>query len=78
MSMFFRHQVACHHCGQTSDQPMLLSTHAIGQPDLDLRPPESAHSMLEHEIQQCSRRGYCAGNLAEPTVDVSGMVGAAH
>ena len=55
-------QVTCRVCGSQSKQATLLSSNAIGPPDLDGRP--FRYSMLRDTmsrwVQRCPECGYCA------------------
>ena len=55
----------CSVCGETSEQPVLISTNSWGYPDLDLRPPEMQRSTMHVWIQECPHCGYVAGKLTD-------------
>ena len=59
--------VKCAVCRRTSVQEILLSSIAIGSPDLDFRPPVLERDTLELWLQQCPHCGYCAPDLKEKT-----------
>jgi len=56
-------QATCVLCRHVSPATHLESTHSIGSPDLDLRPPEASRSSIAHWIQRCPRCGYCAPDI---------------
>ena len=58
-------ETECSVCGETSEQPALLSTNSFGYPDLDLRPPEMQRSTMDVWIQECPHCGYVAGDLSD-------------
>jgi hypothetical protein len=60
MTRLFRSEIQCVLCGTTSMHTVIMSTHAIGLPDLDLRPPEAHRSTMECWAQRCPQCGYCA------------------
>ena len=65
MTMIRDFDMKCSVCGETSEQPVLLSTNTFGYPDLDLRPPEMQRSTMNTWIQECPNCGYVAGELTD-------------
>ena len=63
MTMIMDREVKCGVCGNTSNQPVLLSTNTDGWPDLDLRPAEMQRSTMNTWVHECPHCGYAAGNL---------------
>lgn len=55
----------CSVCGKSSPQPVLMSTNAMGYPDLDLRPPEMKRSTMNAWILECPHCGYVASDLED-------------
>ena len=51
-------ETECSVCGETTEQPVLMSTNSWGYPDLDLRPPEMQRSTMHVWIQECPHCGY--------------------
>ena len=58
-------ETECSVCGETTEQPVLMSTNSWGYPDLDLRPPEMQRSTMHVWIQECPHCGYVAGDLSD-------------
>lgn len=58
----------CSVCGNTSPQPVLMSTNTWGYPDLDLRPSEMQRSTMNIWVLECPHCGYVSGNLENKTL----------
>ena len=58
-------ETECSVCGETTEQPVLMSTNSWGYPDLDLRPPEMQRATMHVWIQECPHCGYVAGDLSD-------------
>lgn len=69
MTTYFRQDVTCANCGQSSEHHALGSTNAFGSPDLDLRPPEMQRSTMRAWLQHCPHCGYVAPNLSRDSGD---------
>lgn len=48
----------CPICGETYFPERLMSTHAFGSPDLDLRPPPDEGRLLSYMVECCEHCGY--------------------
>lgn len=57
-------KVSCFVCGARSSHHCIMSTNAMGRPDLDGRPPEMMRSTMFAWVQRCPQCGYCAPNLS--------------
>lgn len=67
MTMIDDIEMKCCVCGETSSQPVLMSTNAWGHPDLDLRPPEMKRSTMNTWVLECPHCGYVSERLEEET-----------
>lgn len=65
MTMIDEIEIECAMCGETSLQPMILSTNSFGSPDLDLRPPSMQRETMHTWVMECPHCGYVAGKLDE-------------
>lgn len=65
MTSYNCQSVSCGLCGVISDQIILVSTNAMGYPDLDLRPPPMKRFTLQCQIQECPSCGYCAPDISQ-------------
>jgi hypothetical protein len=65
MTLVLPKQITCAVCRATDRYLVLISTNAIGHPDLDLRPPGMARSATLRAILCCKRCSYCAPDLAK-------------
>ena len=63
----FPANVKCAVCGCESRQSEIMSTNAMGSPDLDLRPPEMERSTMPYWVQRCPECGYCNDSLEDKT-----------
>ena len=59
-------EVICPICQAVYSPERLLSTHAIGSPDLDLRPPPDEGTLLHYMIETCDNCFYTAIHLDHP------------
>ncbi len=50
-------EASCPVCGASNFPDRLLSTHAFGSPDLDLRPPPDEGRLLSYMIEACTSVG---------------------
>lgn len=57
----------CSVCGGTTSFQTIMSTNAIGSPDLDLRPPEMQRSTMSAWVQTCPHCGYASTSIDRPT-----------
>lgn len=55
--------VKCAHCGNESEQQIVLSSSSFGNMNLDTRPPMSAMT-LRYEIQECPHCHFCNNSIA--------------
>lgn len=63
MTMIDDIEIKCAICGETSSQPVLMSTNTWGHPDLDLRPPEMKRSTMITWVLECPHCGYVSERL---------------
>lgn len=56
--------VVCAICGTFSEQGEAGPAEELGNPDLDLRPPETMRSTIDLWIQRCPTCGYCSASIA--------------
>jgi len=63
MTTYFSAQTQCVACGNDVVITCLGSTHSLGAPDLDLRPPEMTRSTMHAWVQECPDCGYCADEI---------------
>ena len=59
-------EVVCPICQAVNSPERLLSTHAIGSPDLDLRPPPDEGTLLHYMIETCDNCFYTTIRLDHP------------
>ncbi len=63
MTIIEKIEKKCAVCGQTSLQPIMMSTSTWGYPDLDLRPAPMQRSTMFAWLQECPHCGYVASKL---------------
>ncbi len=74
MTLFHEVKITCAVCGHTDMQTVLISSSAIGAPDLDSRPPPLMRMTLPMQIQCCPSCGYCARDISKTSVMVQTVV----
>lgn len=63
MTIIRDYEIKCEICGETSTQPVLVSTNTWGYPDLDLRPAEMQRSTMNTWVHECPCCGYVSSHL---------------
>ena len=63
MTQIHNIEMECSVCGESSPQPVLMSTNTMGYPDLDLRPAEMQRSTMSTWVLECPNCGYVSGHL---------------
>ncbi len=65
MTTFFEETVTCAVCGHEITYIAMGSTHAIGSPDLDMRPPPMQRFTMDTWVMRCPSCGYSAPAIGE-------------
>lgn len=69
MTTHYKTKEQCKNCGKRSEHEALMSTHALGSPDLDFRPSEMQRSTMDTWLQLCPHCGYCAPDISQGAVN---------
>lgn len=77
MSWIRLEKMKCALCGTVGNYDVILGTSSFGYPDLDLRPPLRARSILYAQIGRCRGCGYCASDVRESTPVAKSVVDSA-
>lgn len=63
MAKIIKEKRICAHCGQKSEQDVLLSCSCIGNIDLDTRPSYTGRNNIQYEIQECPHCHFCSPHI---------------
>ncbi|MCK4375664.1 MAG: hypothetical protein KAX19_10055 [Candidatus Brocadiae bacterium] len=74
MTTLHKEEVRCDVCGGQSECIRIVSTNALGPPDLDMRPREMERSTMRHWVHRCPHCGYCASELSESPTGADAVV----
>lgn len=74
MTILSEQTVNCCVCGAAVTFSVVVSTIYGGMPDLDMRPPPMARSLVRLEVRACPACGYCAADIAQGPPEAVALV----